>query len=288
MKEEIQDRSRFRDYTAISKKGNLFYYDWGTPKQTVDEVEEMNCKKYSRKTKLSVHRDLQFFNSGLECSLPNKSTVDGYCLIAMIRDMAKVFNYIPYSEIYRMLQCLVWMMTEGLKIHGRVKLNGFCTIDVTRYTNSKEMYRFNSIVDINRKYTQKGRIRISRKVRSLINPLSPYYLAVDDNEAPFIKFRSMTGSINLHKHHYRRGKILLSEKPFEPKSLQYIGYSKAFRDLVTDENEKENDFESPRMSKEEWKYIEDMYYDYRPNLWKQCKTITDEFPGPYLEDRVPA
>lgn len=147
----------------------------------------------------------------------------------MVEDMCWFFNYLPKSEINRMVRCLFWLIKEGLKNYGYVQVPGFgkfCTYDrpsVVRYNMST-----------GERYTTR-RMKLKRNIDFTPFPAMQYFITPRDilhmrigsnGVSETREFPLLFNSFVYEKRHRRQGQLLM-QNVFD-REFKYQGYSDSY------------------------------------------------------------
>ena len=180
------------------------------------------------------------FNN-LRCYNPDITGSTMYTQKDLVHDMGQAFDYLPNTEVERMVRCFFWMITEGIRTYGYVNMAYFGAW--TAFKRKRDM-RHDSAVGLRdnwtvvNKYTFKYdpnyewfktnlTFKPTINLLSVCSPTNKYWfggLSYKDGRRPSL-FRNLT-CLFLH---YKQGRLMFKQHAFN-KHFDYLGYTDDYLD----------------------------------------------------------
>lgn len=202
------------------------------------ELEENFKKKYKKSYSRTVSRFKhdapknwefqEFYCDFLMATNPNRVRCRHYNSSMFKRDLHRLFDYLPASEIERMYQAFCWLIREGWARWGRVYFKELFHLMAYDFPLSSAYENLGlKVVGTRKEFVKKVQLVPTRWTQGTITPLTHKYFLTHDKGN---KCMSLTKAMGYSEAHAALGRGLI-QKVFD-NDFAYLGYNEEYQELI--------------------------------------------------------
>ena len=202
------------------------------------EIVKKKRKKFVKPTMRTVNRWFhdapknweyqEFFCDFLMATNPNRTRCRHYTSSMFKRDMHRLFDYLPASEVERMYQAMCWLIREGLSRWGRVYFKELFHITTWDVPLNSAYENLNlKVVGRRKEFVRRIQMIPTNIVKSVMTPNSTKWFLGTAKASGKL---TLTKAMSYNEIHSQLGKGLI-QTVFDS-DFAYLGYNEEYQELI--------------------------------------------------------